>query len=195
MWGKICYKEVFLRLSVCVVYYCDFIIGRLNYYCIGMYPAYICIFLRESADDYITQANEIPGRLTSGYLVGSKQLLWSGLTVLSGDVLSDGRRFNCPCDLRLPYLYLPDLKHRLQKIQFVKKKKMIGWKIDLFFITGNFLGILNRLCAEPMRRSHDFLSLTRPVVGSTSGRCYFLQQYRCLLVCVLCVLVVRCVKC
>ena len=52
--GKIFYKEVFLRLSVCVVYSCDFIIGRLNYYCIGMYPAYICIFLHESANDYIT---------------------------------------------------------------------------------------------------------------------------------------------
>ena len=49
-------KEVFLRLSVCVVCSCDSIIGRLNYYFIGMYPAYIYIFLHESADDYITQA-------------------------------------------------------------------------------------------------------------------------------------------
>ena len=54
--GKIFYKEVFLRLSVCVVYSCDFIIGRLNYYCIGMYPAYICIFLHDAVDDYITIA-------------------------------------------------------------------------------------------------------------------------------------------
>ena len=52
--GKIFYKEVFLRLSVCIVYSCVFIIRRLNYYCIGMYPAHICIFLYESADDYIT---------------------------------------------------------------------------------------------------------------------------------------------
>ena len=73
-------------------------------------------------------------------------------------------------------------------------KKIIGWKIDLYFITENFLGILDILCAEPMCRSHDFLSLTLAVVGSTSGRCYFLLQCRCWLVCVLCVLVVRCVK-
>ena len=66
------------------------------------------------------------------------------------------------------------------------KKKTIGWKIDLFFITENFLGILNRLCTEPMRRNHDFLSLTLAVVGSTSSSCYFLQCW-CLSVCVLCV--------
>ena len=53
-------------------------------------------------------------------------------------------------------------------------------KNRLFFIIENFLGIWNRLCAEPMRRSHDFLSLTLAVVGLTSGRCYFLQQCRCL---------------
>ena len=29
------------------------------------------------------------------------------------------------------------------------------------------MGILDRLCAEPMHRSHDFLSLTLTVVGST----------------------------
>ena len=74
-------------------------------------------------------------------------------------------------------------------------KKMIGWKIDLFFfITENLLGILDRLCAEPMCRSHDFLSLTLAVVGSTSSNCYFLLQCRCLWACVLCVLVVRFVK-
>ena len=47
---------------------------------------------------------------------------------------------------------------------------------------------------ERMRRSHDFLSLTLTVVGSTSGSCYFLQQCRCLRVRVLCVPAVRCVK-
>ena len=62
------------------------------------------------------------------------------------------------------------------------------------FITENFLGILNRLCTEPTHRSNDFLSLTLAVVGSTSGSCYFLLQCRCLSVCVLRVLVVRCVK-
>ena len=31
--GKIFYKEVFLRLSVCVVYYCVFTIVRLSNYC------------------------------------------------------------------------------------------------------------------------------------------------------------------
>ena len=63
--GKIFYKEVFLRLP-CMrrlflrlyhrasIYYCFVIIGRLNYYCIGMYPAYIRIFLHDAVDDYIT---------------------------------------------------------------------------------------------------------------------------------------------
>ena len=66
-----------------------------------------------------------------GYLVGGKRLLWSGLTVLSGDALSDGWEFNYLCDRHLPYLYVPDFKHWLQKILFVEKK-LISWKIDLF---------------------------------------------------------------
>ena len=65
-------------------------------------------------------------------------------------------------------------------------KKMIGWKIDLFFKTENFQGFLDRLCVEPMRRSHDFLSLTLGVVGSTFGSFYFLLQCQWLWVCVLC---------
>ena len=48
-------KSSCVFFPACVVYSCVFIIGRLNYHCIGMYPAYICIFLHESADDYITQ--------------------------------------------------------------------------------------------------------------------------------------------
>ena len=55
------------------------------------------------------------------YLVGGEQLLWSGLTVLLNDALSDDRGFNYSCDLHLPYLYIPDFKHRLQKILFVEK--------------------------------------------------------------------------
>ena len=46
--GKI-KKSSCVFFPACVVYSCVFIIGRLNYYCIGMYPAYICIFLHESA--------------------------------------------------------------------------------------------------------------------------------------------------
>ena len=97
------------------------------------------------------------------------------------------------CDLCLAYLYVPNFKHLLQKILLVEKKN--DWlKNRPFFITKNFQGILDRLCMEPMCRSHDFLSLTLAVVGSTSGSCYFLLQCRCLWVYVLCVLVVRCVK-
>ena len=73
-------------------------------------------------------------------------------------------------------------------------KKYDWLKIDFSFITGNFLGIWDRLCMEPMRGSHDFLSLILAIVGSTSGSCYFLLQCRCLSVCVLCILVVTCVK-
>ena len=135
---------------------------------------------------------EYLSRLTGGYLVGCKRLLWSGLTVLYVDALSDGCRFNCSCALCLPYLYIPHFIHRLQKTLYVEKNDWLkNW---LFLITENFQGILNRVCAEHMRRSHDFLSLTLAVVGLTSGRCYFLQQCQCLSVCVLCVLVVRCVN-
>ena len=43
-----------------------------------------------------------------------------------------------------------------------------------FFITENFLRILDRLCMEPMCRSYDFLCLLLAFGGSTSDRCYFL---------------------
>ena len=59
-------------------------------------------------------------------------------------------------------------------------KKYDWLKNWLFFITENFLGILDWLCMEPMRRSHDFLSLTQVIVGTTSSSCYFLLQCRCL---------------
>ena len=101
-----------------------------------------------------------------------------------------GRPMNqLACDLFLAYLYLPGSR------KYYLWKKNDWLKNKPFFITENFLGILDRLCAEPMHRSHDFLSLTLAVVASTSGSCYFLLQCRCLWVCVLCVLVVRCVKC
>ena len=73
-------------------------------------------------------------------------------------------------------------------------KKYDWLKNRLFFITENFMGILDRQCMEPMHRSHDFLTLTLTIVGSTSGSCYFLLQCQCLWVCVLFVLVVRCMK-
>ena len=73
------------------------------------------------------------------YLAGWRAVIWS---VASGCfdlvwrcyrvTLSETAEFHCPCDLRLPFLYVPDFKHRLQKILFVEKKKMIGWKIDFF---------------------------------------------------------------
>ena len=128
----------------------------------------------------------------AGWQVGGEWLLWSDLTVLSGDALSDGWRFHCPCDLRLPYLCVPNFNHQLQKILFVEKNDWL--KNSPFFYNWEFSGILNRLCVEPMRRSHDFLNLTLAIVGSTSGSCYFLLQCWCQSVCVLCVLVVRCMK-
>ena len=78
------------------------------------------------------------------------------------------------CDLCLAYSYLPNFKHRHrpQKILLVEKN---DWLKHWTFFSENFLGILERLCAEPMHRSHYFLSLTLAVVGSTSGSCYFLQ--------------------
>ena len=135
---------------------------------------------------------EYLSRLVGGYLVSCKLLLWSGLMVLSGDTLSNCCGFNSSCDLHLPYLYIPDFKYQLQKTLFVEKNDWV--KNRPFFITENFLGILIRVCAEPMRRSYDFLSVTLAIVGSTSGRCYFLQQCRCQWVCVLSGLVVTCVK-
>ena len=107
--------------------------------------------------------------------------------------LSGWRAIQLVCDLCLAYSYPPNFKHRLQKILLVEKNDWLKNR-RFFFITENFQGILDRLCVETIHRSHDFLSLTLAVVGSTSGSCYFLLQFRCLWVCVLCVLVVRCVK-
>ena len=73
---------------------------------------------------------EYLSRLMGSYLVGGKRLLWSGLTVLSSDPLSDNWGFNCSCDLHLLYLYIPDFKQQLQKSLFTEKK-MINWKVDL----------------------------------------------------------------
>ena len=135
------------------------------------------------------------------YLASWRAVIWSGANScfdlvwqccqVALSAMAGG--FNCPCDFHLPYLYIPDFKHQLQKTLFVGKKN--DWlKNRPFFITENFLGILNWVCTEPMRRSHDFLNLTWAIVRSTSGKCYFLLQYQCLSVSVLCVLVVRCVK-
>ena len=52
----------------------------------------------------INVRTEYPNRLPGVYPVGGKWLLLSGLIVLLGDALSNGRRFNCSCDFRLPYL-------------------------------------------------------------------------------------------
>ena len=127
-----------------------------------------------------------------GCLFGDKQLLWSGRTVLSGDAY--GTTDDSIGVWPLFGLFMCSRFQTPAPENATRGKNMIGWKIDFFFITENFLGILDRLCAEPMRRSHDFLSLTQTVVGSTSGSCYFLLPCRCLWVCVLCVLVVWCVK-
>ena len=134
----------------------------------------------------------LAGWLTGGCLFGDKRLLWSSRTVLSGDAFrtADDSTGVWP----LLGLFICSQFQTSAPENTTRGKKMIGWKIDLFFITENFLGILDRLCAEPMHRSRDFLSLTLAVVGSTSGSCYFLLQCRCLWICVLCVLVVRCVK-
>ena len=40
--------NIFVKKSSCVLYSC------VCYLCVGMYPAYICIFLHESEDDYAT---------------------------------------------------------------------------------------------------------------------------------------------
>ena len=47
--GKIFYKEVFLRLSVCVVYYCVFIIVRLSI----IVSLWCCMMLHDTVNDYI----------------------------------------------------------------------------------------------------------------------------------------------
>ena len=70
----------------------------------------------------INKQMEYLSQLMGSYLVSGKQLLWSDLMVLSGDALSDGCGFNYSCDLHLPYLYIPDFKHQLQKLLFLEKK-------------------------------------------------------------------------
>ena len=49
---------------------------------------------------------------------GCFDLVWRCCRVKA---LSHGWRFNCPCDLPLPYLCVSDFKHWLQKILFVEK--------------------------------------------------------------------------
>ena len=92
----------------------------------------------------INKRMEYLSRLTSGYLVGGKRLLWSGWTVLSGDALSDGCRFNCSCEPRsfslslslslyiYIYIYIPDFKHRLQKLPYVKKNDWLKNRLRIF---------------------------------------------------------------
>ena len=71
------------------------------------------------------------------------------------------------CDHRFPTSNTGSRKYYLwKKNNWLKNRP--------FFITENFQGIMHRLCADPMRRSYDYLSLTLAVVGSTSGSCYFL---------------------
>ena len=130
--------------------------------------------------------------MAGGCLFGDEWLLWSGQTVLSGDVL--GTASDLTGGWPLFGLFMCSWFQTLAPENATCGKNMIGWKIDFFFITENFLGILDRLCMEPMHRSHDFLSLTLTVVGSTSGSCYFLLQSQCQWVCVLCALVDWCVK-
>ena len=93
----------------------------------------------------------------------------------------DARQFNWRVTSVWPIYTFSTSKTGPRKYYLWKKYDWL--KNRLFFITENFLGILDRLCAEPMRRSHDFLSLTLAVVGSTSGSCYFLLRCRCLWVC------------
>ena len=138
------------------------------------------------------QADKISGQLPGGCLFGDKRLLWSGRLVLSSD--AHGMASDLTGRWPLFGLFMCSWFQTPAPENATCGKNMIGWKIDCFFIIENFLGILDRLCAEPICRSHDFLCLTLTVVGSTSGSCYFLLQCWCLWVCVLCVLVVRCVK-
>ena len=127
----------------------------------------------------------------AGWQVGGVRM------VLSGDAHThrssqNSRGFNwCVTSVWPIYMFLIS---NTGSRKYYSWKKYDWLKNRPFFITENFLGILDRLCAEPMCRSHDFLSLTLAVVGSTSSSCYFLLQCRCLWFCVLCVLVVRCVK-
>ena len=109
--------------------------------------------------------DEISDRLMGSFLFSDKRLLWSGQTVLSGDALSMARDSTAHVTSVWPiYMFL---NSNTGSRKYYSWKKMIGWKIDLFFITENFLGILERLCVEPMCRSHDFLGLTLAIVMSS----------------------------
>ena len=108
---------------------------------------------------------------------------------LSDEALRDSCGFNSHVTSACLIYIFPTLNTGSRNYSLWKKNDWL--KNRPFFITENFLGILNRVCVEPMCWSHDFLSLTLAVVESTSVRCYFLHQCRCLSVCVL---VVRCVK-
>ena len=131
----------------------------------------------------INKPMEYLNQLKGCYLVSSKWLLWSGPAAVDSIACVTS---TCPIYIFLTSNTCPRKHYLWKKNDWLKNRP--------FFITENFLGILNRIYTEPMHRSHDFLSLTLAVFGSISSRCYFIQQCQCLSVCVLYVLVVRLVK-
>ena len=94
------------------------------------------------------QANEISGWLAGGCLFGDEQLLWSGRMTLSGDALRMAGDSTGVWPLF--GLFICSQLQTPAPENTTRGKNMIGWKIDLSFITENFLGILDRLCAEAM---------------------------------------------
>ena len=100
-----------------------------------------------------------------GCLFGDEWLLWSGRTMLSGYALRTAG--DSTGGWPLFGLFMCSWFQTPAPENATCGKNMIGWKIDFFFffITENFLGILNRLCAEPMRWSHDFSVWYWPLLG------------------------------
>ena len=138
------------------------------------------------------------------YLAGWRVVIWSAVNLvwpmawrccwvtLSAMVVDSTAHVTSACPI-----HIPNFKHRPQKILFAKKKKkkkkMIGWKIDLFFITENFLGIwmdyVWSLCAETM----IFSVWHWPLLGQHPvDIIFFYSVYICQFA--FCVLEVRCVK-
>ena len=61
-----------LKKSSCVLYSCVCRLSCVCYHCVGMYPAYICIFLHELEDEYIYVCNK------KCYLAfANEHVLWS----------------------------------------------------------------------------------------------------------------------
>ena len=160
---------------------------------------YTSVWLQEDLVYFVNWINKINKQMKylAGWLTAGGSIRWQAVALIWSDGVvgwhySDGQQFNRHVTSAWPIYICPTSNRGSRKYYLCQK--MIGWKINLFFILRIFWGFWIdytwSLCAEAMIFSVWYWQL----LGQHSVDVIFLLQCRCLLVCVLCVLVVRCVK-